>query len=310
MTTLEALLQAICRDPGDDTAWLALADCLEEQGRTEQAELTRLHTALRHRPDTPGQADREARLQALLTAGVAPVMPALDGPAGLRLVLVPPGTFWMGSPPDEPSRDDDEGPRHRVTLTRGFWLGMYPVTQSQWRRVMGRNPSHGRGADHPVETVSWDDCQEFCARLNQHAAARAFRLPSEAEWEYACRACTTTAYCGGEERSTLPRFGWCSYDGEWDSSGGTRKVGELLSNAWGLFDMHGNVWEWVADWYGERYYAASPAVDPPGPDTGDEKVTRGGSWRGGPWFCRSAERRELGTDDRLINVGCRVARNL
>jgi uncharacterized protein (TIGR02996 family) len=306
MTPLDALLDALARDPGDDTAWLALADCLEEQGEPDQAELTRLHTALRRNPNASERALWEARLQMLLALGVTPVAPTREGQAGLRLVLVPPGTFLMGSPNTERSRDDDEGPVHRVTLTRGFWLGACPVTQAQWRSVMRRNPSHHRGANRPVENVSWDDCQSFCARLGKRDG-RTYRLPAEAEWEYACRAGTATVYCGGDDLEALRRFGWCSYDGEWDSSGGTRAVGELLPNAFGLYDMHGNIWEWCADRYSERYYAQSPEVDPPGPASGDERVSRGGSWRGGPWFCRSADRRDLGHDHRLINVGCRVA---
>ncbi len=171
---------------------------------------------------------------------------------GMRFAWRPPGTFLMGSPPSEPQRWDDEQ-QHRVTLSKGFWLGVTPVTQAQWQAVMGSNPSHFQGDDRPVEEVSWDDCQEFCKRLAERDGQR-YRLPTEAEWEYACRAGTTTPFHFGATLSTEQ----ANYDGNYTYGEGkkgkyreeTTPVGSFPANAWGLHDMHGNVWEWCQDWYG------------------------------------------------------------
>jgi formylglycine-generating enzyme required for sulfatase activity len=213
----------------------------------------------------------------------------------------------MGAPAGEEWMDADEAPRRRVALPRGLFVGRCPVTQREYKAVTGHNPAHlqGAGGAKPVECVSYDDALGLCRRLGRLTGRRC-RLPTEAEWEYACRAGTATMYCSGDGLSALRQVGWCSYDGEWDGSGGTRKVGEMRANAWGLFDMHGNVWEWCSDWYAEGYYSAGPRESPTGPAAGSEKVVRGGSWRGGPWFCRSAERRGISPDSREINVGVRV----
>jgi formylglycine-generating enzyme required for sulfatase activity len=197
-----------------------------------------------------------------------------------------------------------------VTLTKGFYLGAHEVTQAQWEKVMGKNPSRFQkaGPEAPVEMVSWDDCQAFCQK-----AGGGLRLPTEAEWEYACRAGTTGPYAGD-----LDEMAW--YLG--NSDGTTRAVGSKKPNAWGLHDMHGNVWEWCRDWEGGGYtgiltvdargraarYVDVPLTDPAGPPAGDSRVLRGGSWADYPRYCRSAERGRWLAEFRVPNAGCRVVR--
>jgi len=178
-----------------------------------------------------------------------------------------------------------------VTLSRGFWLGSHPVTQSQWQAVMDGNPSSFRGPDRPVEQVSWEECQEFCRRLGARDAQH-YRLPTEAEWEYACRAGTTTAFAFGETLSSDQANFDANFSYEGSRTGlyreQTTPVDFFPANRWGLSDMHGNVWEWCSDWYGE--YPAGPVRDPHGPETGHVMVVRGGSWSCPPRYCRSAFR--------------------
>jgi uncharacterized protein (TIGR02996 family) len=305
MTPVEALQHALQLAPEDDTAWLALADCLAERGEEGRSELVRLQLSLRQKPDAPEAAAWEERLRQLWSEGAESCQPVMAGPHGMRFVLVPPGSFWMGATPGEEWMDDDETPRRIVRLTRGFWLGTHPVTQSQWRAVMGDEPHRNRGEQRPAEMVSHDDAVEFCSRLTNQLG-RVVRLPTEAEWEYAARAGTTTPYCSGTGVEALRLVGWCSYSGKWDSSGGPRKVGSLRPNSWGLYDMHGNVWEWCQDRYAEDAYRTGPSDDPTGPPSGQDVVVRGGSWRGGPWFCRSAERRAESPETRAMNIGFRV----
>jgi formylglycine-generating enzyme required for sulfatase activity len=219
------------------------------------------------------------------------------GPAGITFVWVPPGTFLMGSPPQESRRGDDE-PQHPVTLTAGFYLSAHPVTQAQWRAVMDGSPSLFTGADRPVERVSWDDCQAFCARLGKRDG-RAYRLPTEAEWEYACRAGTAGPYHFGATLSA----GQANCDAG-AGKGATTPVGSYPPNAWGLSDMHGNVYEWCGDWYGP--YPTARADDPSGPADGDARVLRGGSWLSAPWYCRSAHRYWADPATRSAHVGFRV----
>ena len=208
---------------------------------------------------------------------------------GMKLLLIPPGEFLMGSPESEEWRRVAEGPQHRVRITKPFYLGVFEVTQSQWESVMGSNPSNGiRDADSPVENVSWEYCQEFIRRLNERSEEQGevYRLPTEAEWEYACRAGSTTRYYFGDDASMLGNYSW-----HLGTSGGrTHPVGGKKPNSWGLYDMHGNVWEWCSDWYGENYYANSPVDDPQGPATGSARVERGGDWCSGARQCRSSYR--------------------
>ena len=227
-----------------------------------------------------------------------------------ELRWIPPGSFLMGSDRGEKGRWEDEGPRHRVTLTKGSWLGTTQVTQELWKAVMAGNPSHFGGEENlPVDSVSWEDCQSFCERLGALLPGLLVRLPTEAEWEYACRAGTESALNDGSPCTSpegrdraLDRLGW--YRG--NSDGKTHPVGRLLPNAWGLYDMHGNVREWCLD--GEREYTADPATDPVGPmEAGADRVIRGGSYWDQARICRSAVRGWRAPGDRGRIQGFRFA---
>ncbi|MFZ2089004.1 MAG: SUMF1/EgtB/PvdO family nonheme iron enzyme [Desulfobaccales bacterium] len=224
---------------------------------------------------------------------------------GMRFVLVPAGTFLMGSAPDQ-GGDDDEGPQHQVTLSQAFFLQTTPVTQGQWRQVMGHNPAlfQEGGDDCPVENVSWEDIQEFIKKLNDLEKTTPYRLPTEAEWEYACRAGGTGSYCFGDGEAELRRHAWYAHNSERS----THPVGRLKPNAWGLYDMHGNVYEWCRDWYGD--YTPEPATDPQGPQAGDYRVLRGGSWDSEAGDLRSAYRHRLTPSYRYGHEGFRLVRGL
>lgn len=224
----------------------------------------------------------------------------LGNDVSLELVHIPAGTFLMGSPDSEPGRDLDESPQHEVRIS-AFAMGIYPVTQAQWQAVMGDNPSYFKGDNRPVETVSWHDAVEFCQKLSQQSG-RTYRLPSEAEWEYACRAGTTTPYSFGESLAKSQ----ANYD-----SGSTTDVGSFPPNDFGLYDMHGNVWEWCADDWHETYDGAptdgSAWVE--GGKSNQRLIFRGGSWGTFPRYCRSAYRNSYDPDLRSDYIGFRVALN-
>ncbi len=221
------------------------------------------------------------------------------GDAKLALVLIPAGTFRMGDAGAAVS-----SPVHEVTITRPFYLGACEVTQRQWEAVTGKNPSRFTGNDHPVESVTWDECRGFIAQLNEKFAPKdlRFRLPTEAEWEYACRAGTTTTWCFGDDAEKLGDYAWYRSN----AGGRSHPVGRKKPNAWGLYDVHGNVVEMCADRYGPTYYAASPKQDPPGPETGTHRVIRGGGWMGLPDITGSAVRRYVGAT-RDYRYGLRLA---
>ncbi|MCW5201932.1 SUMF1/EgtB/PvdO family nonheme iron enzyme [Desulfobulbus sp. US4] len=188
-----------------------------------------------------------------------------DEPTGMELVYIPKGCFQMGS-----NEYDGEKPVHEVCVD-GFWMGKYEVTQGQWKNIMGDNPANfQKGDDYPVEQVSWEDAQKFITQLKKRSG-KEYRLPTEAEWEYAARAKSSYKYSGGDD---LNAVAW--YDG--NSGDSTHPVGQKKANAFGLHDMSGNVWEWCADWYGEKYYASSPKNNPTGPDSGAARVLRGGDF--------------------------------
>jgi formylglycine-generating enzyme required for sulfatase activity len=227
----------------------------------------------------------------------------------------PSGKFLMGSPESEEKRHNDET-QHQVTLTRGFWMLETQVTQLMWESVMGSNPSIFKGLNRPVEQVSWDDCQEYIQKLNTHLggtssppAGYRFSLPTEAQWEYACRAGTTSPFHFG---STL-NGDQANIDGNnpygTDTKGKylkqTTDVGSYPANAWGLKDMHGNVWEWCADWYGD--YPSGAVVDPVGASGGSRRVLRGGSWNSNAQYCRSAFRFDIPPSYRLASIGFRLS---
>jgi uncharacterized protein (TIGR02996 family) len=341
----DALLSVLRDDPGDEVTWAALADFFDDSGQPERAELMRLMRSPLTTPLLEPTA-ASARVLELLAAGVKPVTVGLTNSIGMEFVLVQPGTFLMGEPPGEEWRGRGEK-QHEVTLTRPFYLGVYPVTQGQWKRVMGYNPSSfsrtGQGRDRvedvsdaeldlfPVEQVSWTDAQDFLQRLatldKEARNAREYRLPSEAEWEYACRGghfvkdlkvSHTLPFHFDRPSSSLDyrqaNFGSNYPYGRSDEGPDLdrpSKVGSYRPNLLGLFDMHGNVWEWCADWYERDYYNNSPTHDPTGPtgpSPGAHRVIRGGSW----WctsdeVCRAANRFLGGLSDRYDHQGFRVA---
>jgi formylglycine-generating enzyme required for sulfatase activity len=211
---------------------------------------------------------------------------------------IEPGIFTMGSPKSEAGRWDDEGPQHEVTLTRGFWLGDTPVTQALWTAAMGNNPSYFKAPERPVEQVSWDDVQEFLKKMNARISGLGLKLPTEAQWEYACRA--------GTEGANYARSGETLADIAWfdeNSGGETHPVALKRCNDWGLYDMLGNVWEWCAD--GKRGYAAKPVTDPAGPLGSASRALRGGSWGSNARNARAARRRVLARGSRDLSIGFR-----
>ncbi len=222
-------------------------------------------------------------------------LPAIHNSLGMQLKHLPAGTFTMGE-------DEDA---HEVTLTKPFYIGVYEVTNAQWKQVMGNVPSNWKDDDRPVEQVSWEDAVEFCKKLSalpeERKAGRVYRLPTEAEWEYACRAGSTTDFSFGDKEALLGDFAWFS-----DNSGNsTHPVGQKQPNAWGLYDMHGNVWEWCSDWYGE--YPQGSVTDPQGPSDASGRVNRGGSWNFTAGHCRSAFRDGNGPSSRGSSLGFRLA---
>ncbi|MDQ0012819.1 formylglycine-generating enzyme required for sulfatase activity [Variovorax boronicumulans] len=296
---------------------------------------------------------------------------------GMAFVKLPAGEFMMGSDeapealaaayPELPKARftelRDEGPAHRVRITRSFWMGQHEVTVGQFRRFIEasgyvpesiadgtggygwradydpaktrrgdafegrdpryswRNPGFAQGDDHPVVNVTWNDAQALAAWLSKSEGKR-YRLPTEAEWEYACRAGTRTRYSAGDDPQSLgraanvfdartaqywPRWAPMALEGD-DGYAFTAPVGSFAPNAWGLYDMHGNAWEWVADWHGDEYYAGSPADDPQGPAEGTVRVRRGGSWHTWPFYARSSYRNWNAPDTRYTLVGIRLVR--
>lgn len=219
----------------------------------------------------------------------------------MEFVHIPPGTFMMGSPEEELGRVDNEI-LHQVRLTKGFFMQTTPVTQKQWNLLVKKNPSKFRddGDDCPAERVSWHDVQKFIGKMNQRKNAKKYRLPTEAEWEYACRAGTDTAYYFGNDADELERYAWYNENSE----NRTHPVRQLEPNEWGLYDMHGNVWEWCLDLYGK--YSSDSVTDPGGSSSGRGRVIRGGSWYFGANYCRSALRGGSNPDNGKSNLGFRL----
>ena len=225
---------------------------------------------------------------------------------GMEFMKIPAGEFMMGSPSDEEGRYDGAGPVHKVTIEESYYLGKYEVTQEQWREVMGSNPSNFKGDDLPVEKVSWNDVQEFIEKLNEMEGTDEYRLPSEAEWEYACRAGTFTRYSFGDDESKLGDYAWYGKNSGLE----THPFGQMKPNPWGLYDMHGNVWEWCQDrWHDD--YDGSPSDGSAWEDGSSSfQVVRGGGCNYYADYCRSANRDWFDPGNRDINLGFRVLRKL
>jgi formylglycine-generating enzyme required for sulfatase activity len=252
---------------------------------------------------------------------------------GMKFVLIPGGTFKMGSPPSEEGSLDDEV-QHEVTISKDYYLGAFEVTQSQYQQIMGKNPSIFEGKkmvdrippkkhpktgrtieeavknpidtnNYPVDSITKLDAIEFCKRLSrlpeERKARRGYRLPTEAEWEFACRAGSNKAYSFGDRPELLKDYSWFSGN----SNNHTHPVGEKMPNAWGLYDMHGNVWEWCSDWYGD--YSKTAVTDPTGPREGTSSAMRGGGWGDEAAACRSATRNRLNPYSEFARLGFRVA---
>jgi len=241
--------------------------------------------------------------------GLVPRKPGeiMTNSVGMKLVWIPPGEFMMGSPSSERDRDNDER-QHRVRISKGFWMGQTEVTQGQWEAVMGyiHDKSRYQKRYLPLETASWHEAVEFCEMLNRKEG-KTYRLPTEAEWEHACRAGTNTKFSFGDSDSSLGNYAWFRGN-TWDVDRKyIQQVGQKKPNTFGLYDMHGNVWEWCSDWYDENYYSQSPSVDPQGPSSGMTRVLRGGGWNmlSGP--CRSASRIGNKPDGQgLVGYGFRI----
>jgi formylglycine-generating enzyme required for sulfatase activity len=241
----------------------------------------------------------------------------LNATVAMDMIWCPPGTFTMGSPTTEVGRQADREDEHNVSLTKGFYLGKYEVTQAQYMAVIGTNPSQfnatGNG-NRPVEKVNWTEAVAFCTQLTtqEQAAGRlpagwAYVLPTESQWEYACRAGTTTRFSWGDSiASTNANYNWDGGANDGNDFKQTRDVGQYAANPWGFFDMHGNVWEWTADWYQAAYPSGNPVVDPTGPASGSYRVKRGGSWDNGGTDLRSTRRHGTSPGNRNYGMGFRV----
>jgi formylglycine-generating enzyme required for sulfatase activity len=325
-TPTESLTLGFIRRPLGVRSWgrdgqglvVELAPLAGHRARFSSADLT-IHTADLADPDR--RAHLLARPVTVWRQGRQSLSFGLDAPHGAyadlevkgviqRFRWMAAGEFWMGSKESEPERWDDEGPRHRVRISRGFWLADTACSQALWLAVMGKNPAQFKDdPQNPVEQVSWNDCRKFFQNMNALVPGLAAGFPSEAQWEYACRAGTVSPFSFGE--NITPEQ--VNYDGNNPYAGGekglyrakTVPVASLPANPWGLHEMHGNVWEWCSDWFGS--YSAAPSTDPEGPPQGKGRVLRGGSWFGGGRDVRSAFRRHDVPADRGGVIGLRVA---
>ena len=259
-------------------------------------------------PVLPADAKTEERIRSWLTglktdAERAEKLLSVAGLAegvAMKLVRIPPGKFLMGSPKSESGRKSHEGPQREVKLRKSFYLGVYEVTQEQYEAVVGDNPSKFKGAKNPVDFVSWHDAVAFCTALSKKTG-KTVRLPTEAEWEYACRAGSKTRYCFGNDEESLGDYAWM----KGNSGNKTHPVGQKKPNAFGLYDMHGNVREWCRDWYADSY-AGAEKVDPQGPSLGKDRVFRSGSWGSPAGNVRSAFRLAYSPARRYDRSGFRV----
>jgi len=227
-----------------------------------------------------------------------------DNTIGMEFVLIPAGNFYMGSPSDEEGRLINEGPVHEVQITQAFYMGKYEVTQEEWIEIMGVSPSLLKDDRLPAESISWNQIQEFITKLNERENTNKYRLPSEAEWEYAARAGTTTRYSFGDDELELDDYAWYS-----DNKKGSHPVGQKLPNPWGLYDMHGNVWEVVQDGFHDNYNNA-PLDGSVWETVNRNFISRGGSWDNDANLLRSASRHRNEPGDRNFLTGFRIVRDV
>jgi formylglycine-generating enzyme required for sulfatase activity len=226
---------------------------------------------------------------------------------GIKFIFIQSGCFQMGNKKPPTDRTVGETPSHRVCIDKPFYMAETEVTQKQWEDVMGNNPSKSKVEDKPVDRVSWNDVQEFIQKLNAKEGGNSFRLPTEAEWEYAARAGSDADYSFGDNPDRLSTYAWY---GNLGYKGTPHEVAQKQANAWGLYDMYGNVWEWVQDWYDGTYYSNSPVNNPKGPESGKYRVYRGGSYIGKPSNLRSAVRFSALPGTRTHDLGFRLVRQL
>jgi uncharacterized protein (TIGR02996 family) len=326
--TLDDFLQSIITDPlHADATWQVLADWLEDHD-DPRSELVRLLHHADYRRDLSPEA-RDDRVRELLASGMQPIVPTISNSIGMKFALIPAGSFLMGSPESEEQRREDET-QHPVEITRQFFMGIYPVTQEDYQRVAGNNPSSfSKTGDEkakakkldtrgfPVETVSHDAAVAFCKQISElpeeKQSGRSYRLPTEAEWEYACRGGATVSkpFHFGDSLSSIQ----ANFSGNLPYGKATRgpellrpcPVGSYPANAFGLFDLHGNVWEWCSDWYAP--YDLTIHRDPTGPDASSEnrRILRGGSWNNLEGSdCRSANRIGVEPKDSYGSIGFRL----
>jgi formylglycine-generating enzyme required for sulfatase activity/tRNA A-37 threonylcarbamoyl transferase component Bud32 len=284
------------------------ADCVPRQERRPSVASAKARKASVSDPDVARRRQEDTAKKLGISAEASL---DLGGGVNMKLALIPAGKFMMGSPDGEKDRSGDEGPQREVTISKPFYLGVYEVTQEQYEQIICKNPSNFKGAKNPVECVSWDDAVAFCESLTEKTG-KTVTLPTEAQWEYSCRAGTTTPFNTGQTISTDQ----ANYNGNYTYGNGSKgehrektiAVGSFGPNAFGLYDMHGNVWEWCGDWYDS--YANAENIDPARPDSGTYRVLRGGGWRSDPQDCRSADRGWGSPGRRGTNLGFRVAVDL
>jgi len=235
----------------------------------------------------------------------------IENSIGMKLAYIPAGEYMRGSPESDKDASGDEKPQHKVRITKGFHMGTTEVTQGQWKAVMESEPWKGesfvrKGANYPASYVSWEDAVEFCKKLSEKEK-KTYRLPTDAEWEYACRAGSKTKYSFGDDAASLGEYAWYYKNAEDVGEEYAHAVAQKKANAWGLVDMHGNVWEWCSDRYGSDYYGKSPGDDPAGPSSGSYRVYRGGCWSSTAGLCRSAIRYGYVPSYRSDYLGFRLA---
>jgi sulfatase modifying factor 1 len=330
MTEAE-ILAGLAAHPHEGDGWLILADWLEDH-QDPRAALARLRWQYHYEPNHPEFEPRRTRLWTLWNNGMAPLVPTLENSLGMTFALIPPGTFWMGCLDNDPGKREDET-RHRVTLTQPFFLSVDPVTVGDFRAFVEaasyqtdaergdgaeghhtgtwqksrscnwRTPGFPQKSRHPVTCVSWNDAQVMAKWLTkaEQGTGRTYALPTEAQWEFACRAGTTAPYFWGRDENRVGHYAWIANAAE----NRTHTVDSKRPNPWGLRHMTGMLWEWCFDHYAE--YPPEAATDPKGPPRGRQRVQRGGSWFVSPTYCRSAHRAHDGQDDRDTHSGFRLA---